>query len=82
MHSSRMRAAHSLPYGTGLCPRGVSVQLGLCPSEVSVYGTSVQGISVQGGLCPRGTPPPCGQTDACENITLSQSSFAGGKIGF
>ena len=22
--------------------------------------------------------PPCGQTDACENITLSQTSFVGG----
>ena len=24
-------------------------------------------------------PPPCGQTDACENIILLQISFAGGK---
>ena len=26
-------------------------------------------------------PTPCGQTDACENITLSRTSFAGGKNG-
>ena len=24
-------------------------------------------------------PPPCGQTDTCEYITLPQTSFAGGK---
>ena len=131
MLSSRMRTARSLPYGTGLCPRGglcpgevsvqgrslsrgslssgVSVQGGLCPGEVSVRGISVQwglcpggslssgvsvrGISVQWGLCQgevpvqggvsvQGDPSPCGQTDACENITLPQSSFAGGKNRF
>ena len=27
-----------------------------------------------------GRPPPRGQTDACENITLPQTSFASGKI--
>ena len=26
-----------------------------------------------------GTPPPCGQTDACKFITLPQTSFAGGN---
>ena len=26
-----------------------------------------------------GQRPPCGQTDACENITLPQTSFAGGN---
>ena len=25
------------------------------------------------------TPLPCGQTDTCENITLPQTSFAGGN---
>ena len=25
------------------------------------------------------TPLPCGQTDTCENITLAQTSFAGGN---
>ena len=25
------------------------------------------------------TPPSCGQTDRCKNITLLQTSFAGGK---
>ena len=37
-----------------------------------------------GGLCPGGSmlgrpPSPGGQTDACENITLPQTSFVGGK---
>ena len=26
-------------------------------------------------------PPPCGQTDTCENITLPQTLFAGGNNG-
>ena len=36
----------------------------------------------RGGLYPRGSlseRPLCGQTDACENITLPQTSFAGGN---
>ena len=41
---------------------------------VSVRGGSlVQGVSVQGGLCPGGS------LETCENITLPQTSFAGGK---
>ena len=31
---------------------------------------------------PPGYRPPCGQTNTRENITLSQTSFAGGKIPF
>ena len=26
-------------------------------------------------------PPPCGQTNTCENITLPQTSLAGGNMG-
>ena len=65
----------------GLCP-GVSVPGGLCP----------RGVSVQAGLCPgvsvRETASPVNRmTDACENITLAQTSFAGsnesvGDLGF
>ena len=33
------------------------------------------GVSVRGGLCQGDPSPNCGQTDACEKITL----FAGGK---
>ena len=46
----------------GLCPKC------LCPG-VSVWVISVWGVSVQRGLC-HGDCSPCGQTDACENITL------------
>ena len=63
IHSSRMRTAHSLPYG------GVSVQ-----------GSLSRGISVQEGLCLlRPTPPVNRMTHRCTNITLPQSSFAGGN---
>ena len=50
---------------------------------------SLQGecCPVGGECCPEGcypgndiiTPSPCGQTNASENITLLQTSFAGGK---
>ena len=62
----------------GLCPVGVSVQLGslsrggnLCPG----------GLCPEGGLC-QGDPPVDRMTDACENITLPQTSFANGKYCF
>ena len=49
---------------------GVSVQGGL----------SVQGVSLSRGSLFRETPfSLCAQTDACENITLPQISFAGGN---
>ena len=40
------------------------------------------GRCLPGGCLPGGClshPPFCGQTDACENITLPQTSFAGGN---
>ena len=55
--------------GGGLCPGDVSVQGGLCP----------------GGLCQENPPgqrplPPVNRmTSASKNITLPQTSFAGGK---
>ena len=72
----------------GLCP-GVSVQRGFFPRE-----SLSKGVTVQGGLCPRRVSvwggslsreglcqgdPPCGQTDANENITLPQTSLYGGN---
>ena len=42
---------------------------------VPVHG----GVSVGGGLCQGDPLPHPGQTDDCENITLDQTSFAGGN---
>ena len=57
--------------------------------EVSVLGAGGR-VSVEGGLCPRGSlsrgslsgraPPRVNRmTDRCKNITLPQTSFAGGN---
>ena len=77
MHSSRMRTvrwsvrlgAGGLPWGHvclwGLPREGVCLG-GVCPGECLPRG------SAQGCL-PRGcTPPPCGQTNTCKNITFLQ----------
>ena len=59
---------------------GVSVWGG-----VSVQGDSLsrgslsKGVSVQEGSLSDILPPSCGQADACENITLPLTSFAGSK---
>ena len=45
MHSSRMRAARSLP---------TSVQGSLCPGGSLSRGSLSRGVSVQGDLCPGG----------------------------
>ena len=68
------------------CPL-FTVQEGLCPGGLCSWG-----FLSSGGLCPgrsggslsrgslSGRPHhPCGQADSCENITLPQTLFAGGK---
>ena len=68
MNSSRMRITCSLPY------EGVSVQ-----GVLWSWGKSLsEGVSVQGSLSGR-PPSPLWQTDTCEIITFSQTSFAGNK---
>ena len=58
-----------LPYGGSLSRE-----------EVSIRGSLSRGVSVQGvSVSVKETPSPCGQTDACENITLPNTSFAGGN---
>ena len=63
MHSSRMRTAHSLPYGgvsvrgdlcqgAGSLSRGVSVQGWSLPGGSLYRGSLSRGVFVQGGLCP------------------------------
>ena len=66
-------SAHGVSALGGCLPWGVPVRGGVCPGGVC-----------PGGVCPRGgvchtRPPTCGQTDACENITLLETSFASGK---
>ena len=61
-----MRTAHfsgRLWRGSACLPRG-GFPRGVCPG---------------GGCLGMSATPPNGQTDACENITLPQTSFAGGK---
>ena len=44
-------------------------QGGLCPGCLCLWGLLPEGVSLQGGSFPEGRSP-CGQTDACENITF------------
>ena len=45
----------------------------------TVGGFSVQGESLSRGVSVREATSPCGQTNACESITLPQTSFEGGN---
>ena len=63
----------------GLSPGEVSVQGALCPGGSLSGGSVSRWVSVQGGLCQGDCPPVNRMTDACENITLAQTSFAGGN---
>ena len=66
MHSSRMRSARV----NGRLLVGCLLRGGVCPrADVSVRGV----VSAT-------HPRPRGQTDACENITLAQTSFVGVKF--
>ena len=53
----------------------VSGGWGCLPGDVSPGGVCPGGVCL-GGCLPH--PTPRGQTDACENITLPQTLFAGG----
>ena len=57
-------------------PGGCTWSRGGVPGPGGVY--LVWGVSALGGCTWSGTPP-CGQTHACEYITLPQTSFAGGN---
>ena len=47
----------------------------VCPRGVCVPG----GVHTRRGICAKHAPPLDRMTDACENITLPQNSFAGGN---
>ena len=63
MHSSRMRTARSLPYG------------GISMTETPPLDLPWRDCPPRQSLRP---PPPCGQTDTCENITFT--NFVCGAI--
>ena len=67
IHSSRMHTARSLPYRGDVSVRGGSLSRG--------WG-SLSGRPLPGQRLP---PPVNRMTDASKNITLPQSSFAGGN---
>ena len=54
----------------------VSAQGCVCLGRFQPRGVPAQGVSAWGV-----SATPRGHTDACENITLPQTSFAGGKYG-
>ena len=72
------------PASVAISGKGVSAQ-GVSASGVSARGRCLPMLRGQECL-PRGmfvTPPKCGRTDTCENITLPKTSFTGGnKIQF
>ena len=91
MHSSRLRTARSLTVSRSI---GGGGGLGVfCPTHPDA---DPPGCRPPSGCRPppRCRPPswmqsplpdadpPCGQTNTCENITLPQTSFSGGKKGF
>ena len=73
MHPSRM---HTVRCSSHLAGGGCLPKWGCLPGRGG--GVCLVG---EGGICPGGclpdtgwwcTPPPCGQTDTCENITFPQ----------
>ena len=70
-----------VPGPAGICSRGVPGPGGVCSLGDVCSGvcTWPRGVPHPGGVCSSGectwsgTPPPCGQTDACKNITFATS---------
>ena len=85
IHSSRMRTArlltvsqHALMWGVYL-PKGDVPAQGGVPAQ-GVYLPRVKGCTCPQGYLPRYSPTPVNRmTDRCKNITLPQTSFAGGN---
>ena len=74
MHSRRMRTSRSLPYA------GVGREISLMEEFLSRGSLSIRSLSR--GLCqqdPLPLPPVNRMGDRCKNITLPQTSFAGGN---
>ena len=73
-------ASVAISWGRGCLTRGVC-QKGVCLERVCLGGSARWGGCLPRGVSAWGCLPhtPYGQTDACENITLPQTSFAGGN---
>ena len=77
LHSSRMRTTRLLPVSPSMH----------CAGRVCSWGCLLPGGVLSGGVCSRGCIPACNgadppvnrMIDRCKNITLSQTSFAGGN---
>ena len=83
MHSSRMRTARLLTVSQHALPGVYLARGSTCPGGCISAGGVPAWAAVctcpEGCTCP-GTPPPVNRmTDRCKNITLPQTSFAGGK---
>ena len=52
---------------------GASVPGGVCPRGGLLWGVSAPGGVVSKHALGQTPPPPCGQTDACKNITFATS---------
>ena len=63
--------------GWGVCSQGVSAPGGVCSGGcVCSRGVHSQGVSAPGWCippCTEADTSPCGQTDACKNITFATS---------
>ena len=75
----------SVPRGY-LLPGGFLLRRGVCSQGdvCSQGGLLSGGVSAPGGIpaCTEADPPVKRMTDRCKNITLPQTSFAGGKNAF
>ena len=75
LHSSRMRTARTLTISPSmLCTRGGGATSQGCLGRGASRGVSSWGVPPPGGL-----PPVNRMTNRCKNITLPQTSFAGGN---
>ena len=95
MHSSRMHTTrlltisqHALIGGCtclgGFLPRGCTCPVGVPAKGVYLPGTVYlpEGVYLPRGCTCAGTHPVNRMTDRCKNITLPQTSFAGGNKTF
>ena len=84
MHSSRMRTAHSLTASRSISRGALHAQGCVCAKGHACWRVDMGGDACPGWCMPMGHVchaqfPVNRMTDTCENITLLQTSFVGGK---